>query len=411
MFILNISEICAKSQYDLLDEDDKMLVAHIQAEIMARQREKYINKHPYSIYQGKDGKWYTTLPDKEKGRKKVKRNTEEEVDDIVFNFWKDQEENPTIEELFNEWNDLRLERKKIAKSTYDRYKCIFRRHFEEFGKRKIRSLEPEDVEDFLEGEIARFDLTAKAFCNLKTTTIGILKRAKRGKYIRFNLTDLIDDLDVSDNDFKKTIKEDYEEVFNERETALMKQYCMDNLDTMNIGILLMFVTGIRVGELVTLKHEDIKDESILIRRTETRYKKDSNKGYVYDVKEFPKTQAGVRDVVIPKDYWFLLERLKLLNPFGEYIFVREDGSRINTDAIRKRQSRICKKLGIYHKSPHKVRKTVGTILFDEKLDNNLIQKQMGWTSCTVGENHYHRNRKSIEKKVDIISGIPEFQIR
>ena len=120
MFILDISELCAKSQYDLLDEDDKMMIAHIQAEIMTRQREKYLNKHPYSTYQGKDGKWYTTLPDKEKGRKKVKRNTKKEVDDIVVNYWKDAEENPTIEELFYEWNDLRLERKKIGKSSHSR---------------------------------------------------------------------------------------------------------------------------------------------------------------------------------------------------------------------------------------------------------------------------------------------------
>lgn len=395
---------------EFLANNDTIDLAHIQTELMeTKKRKKYLNMHKYSIYEGKDGKWYTTLPDAEKGRRKVRRSTKKEIQDIVIEFWKDQEENPTIEELFNEWNDLRLERNKISNGTYDRYKSVFKRHFQDFGKRKIRGVEPEDVEDFLEMELARLNLTAKAFSGLKSTMMGILKRAKRKKMISFNLADLMDALDVSDRDFKKVIKEDYEEVFDEEETQKIMQYCCENMDVRNTGILLMFVTGIRVGELVALKHGDIKDNYICVRRTETRYKKPSGVGYIFDIKEFPKTEAGVRDVVVPKDYQFLLRRMKEMNAFGEYIFTSDSGKRLTTESIRKRQARICNKLNIYHKSPHKVRKTVGTILFDEKLDNNLIQGQMGWASVAVGENHYHRNRKSIDQKEHILSSIVEFQ--
>ena len=280
MFILDISKFCAKSQYELLDEDDKMMLAHIQAEIMTRQREKYLSKHPYSTYQGKDGKWYTTLPDKDKGRKKVKRNTKKEIEDIIVNYWKDAEENPTIEELFYEWNDLRLERKKIEKASHSRYAQCYRRHFGKFGKEKIKSISPEDVEEFLEFELSDKELSAKAFSSLKTVTTGILKRAKRRKLISFNLGDLLDDLDVSDHDFKKTVKEDCFEVFDEEETALFKQYCLENLDMRNTAIMFMFVTGVRVGELVAIKHEDIRDGTVMIRRTETKYENPNGNGYI-----------------------------------------------------------------------------------------------------------------------------------
>lgn len=396
---------------EFLANNDTIDLAHIQTELMeTKKRKKYLNMHKYSIYEGKDGKWYTTLPDAEKGRRKVRRSTKKEIQDIVIEFWKDQEENPTIEELFNEWNDLRLERKKIGNASHSRYAQCFRRHFDEFGKKKIRSVEPEDIEDFLEYELSDKELTVKAFSLLKTITIGTLKRAKRRKFISFNLSDLIDDLDVSDHDFKKTVKEDYQEVFDEEEMSVFIQYCLDNLDMKNTAILFMFVTGVRVGELVAIKHEDIKDGTVLIRRTETKYENPNGSGFIYEVKDFPKTKAGIREVVIPRDYWFLLSRMKALNPFGEYVFTNESGKRITTNVIRRRQERICKKLSIYRKSPHKVRKTVGTILFDEKLDNNFITRQMGWVSSTTGETHYHRNRKSIDRKVDIISGIPEFKI-
>lgn len=32
------------------------------------KREEYLIKHPYEIWEGKDGKWHTYLPDAKKGR-------------------------------------------------------------------------------------------------------------------------------------------------------------------------------------------------------------------------------------------------------------------------------------------------------------------------------------------------------
>ena len=40
--------------------------------------------------------------------------------------------------------------------------------------------------------------------------------------------------------------------------SLVMEYLKANPDMINLGILLMFVTGARVGEIVTLKHEDFQ---------------------------------------------------------------------------------------------------------------------------------------------------------
>ena len=77
--------------------------------------------------------------------------------------------------------------------------------------------------------------------------------------------------------------------------------------------------------------------------------------------------------------------------------------------MRARLWRICKKLGIYNKSPHKIRKTYGSILLDNHIDNKVIIDQMGHTDILCTEEHYHRNRKSIDVKSQLISSIPEFQ--
>lgn len=383
-------------------------LSYVQEKIEMNKREELLKKHPYKIWKGKNGKWYTYFPDEQNGRVQRERNSKAEIKDIVVEYWKEKSENPTIKETFDEWNNRRLELKKISPATHLRNNQTFNRHYKEFGKRKIKSIESEDFSEFLEDQIPAYNLSAKAFSNLKTITRGFLKRAKKRKLIGFNVEELFQELDVSDTDFKKVIKEDYEEVFNDEEMDKMTEYIKDNLDVKNIGILLMFVTGIRVGELVSLKHSDFTGNTIKIRRTETRYL-DKNNNYVYDIKEFPKTGAGVRTVIIPEDYSWLCTKIKALNLFGEFVFTDDKGKRLSTQAVRMRLKRVCKNTKVYHKSPHKIRKTYGSILLDNNMDRVLITGQMGHTNIITTENHYHRNRKSMDRKSQIISAIPEFQ--
>lgn len=308
-------------------------LSYVQEQIEMNKRKELLQKHPYKIWEGKDGKWYTYLPDKNKGRILKKRASKEAVEDDVVNYLRSELENPTVKEVFDEWNDRRIELKKISKATHLRNKQTFDRHYQIFGSKKIKYVSIDDFEEFLEEQISEKELTAKAFSNLKTITRGMLKRAKKRKLISFNVEEIFQDIDTSEKDFKKIIKEDYEEVFDEKEMPMMIDYLKNNLDAKNVGILLMFATGIRFGELVALKHDVFDRNTFKIRRTETRFIGSDGK-YVYDIKEFPKSAAGVRTVVIPKDYEWLCAQIKMLNPFGEYIFTDKNGKRLTTNCIR-----------------------------------------------------------------------------
>ena len=391
-------------------ENGMIDLSYVQEQIEMNKRKELLEKHPYAISQGSDGKWRTYLPDSERGLRMVKKTTREAVEEVVISNMRAEMENPTIEEVFSEWNDRRLELKKISHSSHLRNRQIFDRHYKDFGRLKIKSVTAQGIEEFLEEQIPTCELTAKAFANLKTITKGMLKRARKRGLISFNVEEMFQGLDTSDVDFKRSIREDYEEVFSEEEMPLMVEYLKENLDAKNIGILLMFATGIRVGELVALKHDVFDGNTFKIRRTETRYVGDDGK-YVYAIKEFPKSAAGVRTVVVPDDYSWLMLKIRALNPFGEYVFTDENGKRMTTNCIRRRQERNCRKLGIYRKSPHKIRKTYGTILLDHNVDNRLIMEQMGHTDIACTENHYHRNRRSIDAKSQIISSIPEFKAK
>ena len=90
-------------------ESGKIDINDVQNSMEAMKRKELLEKHPYKIWQGKDGKWYTYLPDDKKGRVLRKKTSQKSIEDDVIAYLKTELENPTITEVFNEWNDRRLQ--------------------------------------------------------------------------------------------------------------------------------------------------------------------------------------------------------------------------------------------------------------------------------------------------------------
>lgn len=405
-----VIDITQDETLKFLIENGMLDLQSIEEQIEMKNNKKYLEMHTYKKWVNNEGKWCTYLPDVTRpyNRALFRRKTEKEIDALIIDYWKQQEENPTIEEVFNEWNNRRLERKQIKPSTHLVNSQIFNRFYKDIRRKRIMSMDESAWEDFLCDCITDYDLTAKAFSGLKGITKGFLKRAKKRKLIDMDVEHFFLELDVTDNDFKRRVINDEDEIFYDDEIAKIMDYIRQNPDARNIGIALMFVTGIRVGELVALKHEDFDGTTFQVKRTETRRRDDKLKRYIYYVDDFPKTPAGYRTVIVPTSQKWIVDKIKLLNSFGEYIFLDKKGNRMNTVKMRKRLYLICEKVGIKPRSPHKIRKTYGSILLDQGLDRKLIEGQMGHTNIACTEEHYHRNRKRIEQKQAAIDAVPEF---
>lgn len=71
-----------------------------------------------------------------------------------------------------------------------------------------------------------------------------------------------------------------EMIFSDKEYEMIRGYCLENLDIQNIGILIAFETGVRIGELSSLEYSDflkiIEDGEVYyymnVSKTETRSK-------------------------------------------------------------------------------------------------------------------------------------------
>lgn len=386
-------------------DNDMIDSVFIQEQIKMQRNEELLSKHPYKIWEGKDGKWYSYFPDKEKGRVLRKRNTEELIKDEIIAYWKKQESNPTISDIYSEWINGKVQREEITKATRDRYNRQYEQCFLDFGKHKIKSISEYDIEEFVLDAIYNCKLTQKGFSNLRTLILGIFKLARRKRLVSFSISELMNDMDISKKLFRRNVKSDDEQVFTTDELPKVLDYLKENPDIVNLGIFLLFKTGLRIGELAALKKTDITQNVIHISKTEIHYNDDAG-NIVYEVRDSPKTEAGIRDVVVPDSGIRILNRIRLLNPFGEYLFERR-GKRIRTYVFRERLRNICRKLDITMKSPHKIRKTYGSILIDNNVQESLVINQMGHTDIKTTKKHYYRNRMNYTEKKNIINHVAD----
>jgi integrase len=399
----------------LKDAIDKGIidVATIREEIEMNERKKYLEQHQYKKWLGKDGHWYTYLPDERTGRRLVRKKLEKSIDDEIVSYYKMQACDPSVREVFDAWVEEKLTYAEIQKQSYDKYRNEFERFFaNEFcsiAERKIRYIDEDELERFIKINIVKLNLTYKAFSNMRILINGIFKYAKKHKYTTLSITNFMGDLALSPRSFKKVIREKQSEVFLEDEIPMVMDYLNSNEDIYNQGIWIAFLAGVRVGELAALKYEDLKCKQLrktgedmyvlCIRRTEVKYK-DANGQWQVGVREIPKTEAGIRDIIINQEVVDVIERIHAEHPDSEYLFMNHKGKRIRGNTFNKRLSVICDKLGIPHRTMHKIRKTYGTTLLDSDVDDALVAEMMGHKDVATTRQYYYFSNKGTERQME-----------
>lgn len=376
-------------------------MSKLEAQVEDMEKNKYLEMHRYKIFKNGSGYWCTHIPDAK--RSMIKRKSREELEDIVIKFYHDEEYAPTVRQVFEEWSKRKLDLGEIQKQTYDRYSTDFDRFFNTIADKKIKSIDEDFLEEYVKKTIRDKELTAKAWSGMRLILLGMFKRAKKKGYTNISITDFNNDLEISKKSFKKRKMVDEEAVFNTTEQkTILEAISREKQTLLTLGVILAFQTGLRAGELSSLKYSDLDGNVLHVTRTEIRYKDDDNKTYIYEVRESTKGSEGHRNVVVNDETIKLIKQIRLMNPFTEYLF-EKNGKRMRGKAFSDKLVRLCKENNIYPKTIHRCRKTYCSKLIAAGLDEKLITKQMGHVNFETSEKYYHYNIFDSKETIDLIT--------
>ena len=111
---------------DLRDVEDNMRKA---------RKEKILKEHPYKIYQGKDGRWRTYLPDdsKSEGRRLIVKTKLEELETLLCQHYESIRADKfkdvcTLENLYPAWIEYKSVH--VCETTVIRIKKDWRKYYE-----------------------------------------------------------------------------------------------------------------------------------------------------------------------------------------------------------------------------------------------------------------------------------------
>lgn len=397
MVSLNSSELL-----NFAVENGMIDIDTIREKIEMNERKKYLEMHKSRIWQSTDDKWYTFVPDltKKEGRKLVKRKSKETMDDFLVKFYKEYEEPQTIEKTYKEWIAKKLKFEEISLQTYDRYNIDFFKYFSECKDKEIRYVTTDFLEDFIIGNIKKYHMKAKAWSNLRTLIRGVFLFAKKKGYSKIDITQYIQELDISRKMFDHEQKADENVIFSKSEIQKIVTELKDSKNIKDLAILVAIYTGMRVGEIVALKWEDVHEDYIHIHRTQINFKGEEGKN-VHEIRDFPKTEAGIRDVIIVPELKDVLKRIRLVNPFTEYVF-EKNGEPIHKHLVCSRLYVLCERYNFPKKGMHAIRKYYATTLINAGVEEIIIISQMGHTDFSTTKRYYYKDNSEkdyVAKKV------------
>jgi integrase len=105
-------------------------------------------------------------------------------------------------------------------------------------------------------------------------------------------------------------------------------------------------------------------------------------------------EQGYRYIPLTPKAQEILERVKLQNPDGKYIFMR-NGRQIYTARFNEHLVKYCNEIGIEPRTSHKIRFTVASLLYLNGMPLQDLQRLLGHTSLQMTL-HYIRNVTNTE---------------
>lgn len=319
--------------------------------------------------------------------KRLAKALSQRADGIVFD-----DQGLTVGEYLDRW--LGDVRDTVRKSTHERYEYAIEPHIKPaLGRIKLKDLNPAQVRWFYRERLDSGRAPATVH-KLHVVVHKSLKAAVADGLIPRNA--------AAGLKLPRITREEIDPLAEEEARRLLETVRGDRLEALYV---LALHTGMRQGELLALKWDDVDLERgvLRVRRTLTH----ADKAYVLGE---PKTSKSRRTIRLTTSVVNALrthlsrqleemERMGSLYQPGGLIFATETGTIINPSNLRNRSFKpLLKKAGLPPIRFHDLRHTCATLLLSKDVNAKVVSEMLGHSSISVTLDIYSHLLPDMQEK-------------
>lgn len=357
------------------------------------------------IYQQTNGTYCARFVDKF-GKRKSKRSKKlQEVrqwlaDATYINEHSDIEQatNMMVDAWFEYWIDVK--KKTVRPNTVRNYTERYHRNIQNvIGKKLLTEVKPIHCQKIF---------TDMADMGYKTSTIYQTRIAL------FNMLEFAKENDVIlSNPCKKSVKSDMGKPSQKKEALMIdvQKKFLEQVKGQSYENQYRFIlqTGLRTGELVGLKWEDVnfENKTVKIQRS-MEYRHSVGEWRVGE----PKSKSGYRTIPLTDEAIRILlaqkeknKKIKIIPmEWSEYIFLCRKGEPVKNSTYDTALFKICEKAGINKFSMHVLRHTFATRCIEGGMMPKTLQKILGHSNIGITMNLYvHITEEEKQKEIDMVA--------
>ena len=340
---------------------------------------KVLSVHKYAITEitvkknGKDvTRWQTQC-----GETRPRCSSYEALIDKLYSFYFDATAitNYSFRTIFEAALDEKIRTEAPKEKTIQDYHITYKAFItDEFGSRDIRLIKPSELKEYIQTVSASHAPSKKRFYKFK----GILNLAfeyasdPERRYIEFNPVPAKNKAYAKN--FTPTSRKPEDKAFQPDEIELIRSHLWERVrkeryDVNGYAILFSSETGVREGEIPSLKWSNISGNAIHIHSQQNDERRDGKKIFYYN--PTTKNEKGVsnngRYIPITNRIRVILDELKEkqneLGIVSEWVFCKEDGEWMTTVSYYEALYRVTKKLGLRLSNNHAFRMALNSYVY------------------------------------------------
>lgn len=301
----------------------------------------------------------------------------------------------------DEW--LRSRKQIVRESTLVKYDTVVAKHIKpKLGGLLPLALTTAVIDDFSNKLLFEDGLSPKSVRDILVVLNGIIK----------HITTYFPSLKAVEINYPKESRREMR-VLSKDEQSRLAEYLIDNIDPCKFGVLLMLLTGVRIGELCALKWENINTEEgvIYVKATMQRLRNisDDSFGKTRVIIGEPKSGNSARAIPITEPFAELCRKMRTSNS-GAYILTATTDY-MEPRALQYRIGKYTKQCGLEGVHAHTLRHTFATRAVELGFEIKSLSEVLGHSSTTVTLERYVHSSMELKRtnmdKLKVI--IPEYE--